>query len=265
MAGKAELGKTFLEEVLGKLPDALRSQASTILSSPEAQAALEHAGSRVSPIDEDRTRLNELRTTLETKEQRLTDWHTRLDGWKTTKETEFTTREEALRVRENGGGGNHAGDPPPTNNQPKPGDSMTKQEVATLVGEILAPREAGYVQYVADAARFSTFHLQHFKETLDVAALVRHPQIGELGIKGVYELVHKDKIDAMNTAKVAADRESLKNELRKELVSEMPADIPYPIGEGSPLDVLSLDPAARPKGDPAAAARMYDQLVSGRA
>lgn len=265
MAGnKAELGKTFLGELKSKLPDTLHSHVDTLLSSPEAQAALELAGSRVSPLDEERTQLQQLRTQLDTRETRLTDWHNRLEGWKDGKETEYTERERKLAEREAAGGNRSTQDPPPNPN-PKPGDSsMTAAQIEELVGKILAPREAGYVQYVADATRFASFHLQNFKEPLDVAALVRHPQIGELGVKGVYELVHKDKIDAMTTAKAAADREALKQELRREIAGETPVDMPYPLGEGSPLDVLSMDPKQRPTGDPAAAARMYDQLVGGR-
>lgn len=260
MAGKADLGKTFLEELKGKLPDALHAHVDSILSSPEAQAALDVVGSRVSPLDEERQRLHELQTTLSTKETRLNDWHQRLDGWRVKQETDYAAREEQLRAKEAGGGNTPPGDLPPKTTPT--GDSMTKAEIEKMVGDYLAPREAGYVQYVADAARFSTFHLQHFKEPLDVTALVRHPQIGELGFQRVYELVHKDKIDAMNAAKVAADRDALKEELRKELLTERPVDMPYPVGDGSPLDALNLDPAKRPTGDPAAAARMYDSLVS---
>lgn len=141
---------------------------------------------------------------------------------------------------------------------------MTETQIAEIVGKILAPREAAYVTYVADATKFSIFHLQNFKETLDVNALVQHPRIGELGVKGVYELVHKDKIDAMTAATAKAAEEAIRADERQKIATSAPVDMPYPIGEGSPLDVLTMDPATRPKGDPAAAARMYDQLVSGR-
>jgi len=138
---------------------------------------------------------------------------------------------------------------------------MTKEEVQATVLEALGQREAGYIKYVADATRFAAFHLQNFKEPLDVLSLVRHEKIGELGVEGVYALVHKEKLDKLRTDAAAAERENLKNELRKELQTETPVDMPYPIGEGSPLDVLTMDQATRPKGDPATAARMYDDLV----
>jgi len=143
---------------------------------------------------------------------------------------------------------------------------MTKEDVAKIVAETLAPREGAYVQYVSDAVQFADFHRQNFKETLNVNDLVRHPQIGELGVRGVYELVHKDKLEKMRADAVTAREEEIRADERRKIASTGPVDMPYPMGgEGSPLDALSLDPAARPKGDPAAAARMYDQLVSGRA
>lgn len=265
MAGKTELGKAFLEEVFGKLPDSLRSQASTILSSPEAAAALETVGSRVSPLDEERTQLHELRTSLETKETRLTDWHRRLDGWRAEKETDYTTREQKLQERE---AARAAGTDtqPPTATVPAAGGPVTKEEIAKIVGDIIAPREGAYVQYVSDAVQFADFHRQNFKETLNVNELVQHPKIGELGVRGVYELVHKEKLEKMRTDAVTAREEEIRADERRKIASTAPVDMPYPMGgEGSPLDVLTMDPATRPKGDPAAAARMYDQLVSGRA
>jgi hypothetical protein len=263
MAGKAELGKQFLDELKGKLPDSLRGNLDSILSSPEALAALEIVGSRVSPLDEERQRLQELATRLETTESRLTDWKGRLETWKTGKETELTEREHKLRERE--ANRPTPNDPPADGGNRTDGANMTKEDVAKLVGEVLAPREAGYIAYVADAVRFSTFHQQHFKEILDVNTLVRHPQIGELGVKGVYELLHKDKLDKMNLDAEKAKEEAIRADERAKIRTEAPVDMPYPLGDGSPLDVLTMDPAQRPKGDPAAAARMYDQLVSGRA
>lgn len=256
MAGKAELGKAFLDELVAKLPADKQEALRTTLSSPEAVAALEHAGSRLSPLDEERQRLDETRTRLTSHEQRLTDWQGRLGAWKTDTEKALGEREQQISTREAGGG-------PPANQQlPANGSTVTKEEVAKLIQDIVAPREAGYVAYVADATRFASFHQLQFKEPLDVSAIVRNPKIGELGFEGVYREMHKEKLDKYAADQVAADRAKLKDELRRELVSESPVDMPYPLGEGSPLDVLSMDPAQRPKGDPATAARMYEQAVA---
>lgn len=258
MAEKATLGKQFLEELAGKLPEALRGNLTTIISSPEAQAALDHVGSRVSPLDEDRQRLTEQRQALEARETRLNTWHGQLDGWRKTKEDEFTERERKLSTRE--GGGNGTGDPPPRTGD-STGASMTKEEIQRTVLDALGQREAGYIQYVADATRFAAFHLQNFKEPLDVLSLVRHEKIGELGIRGVYELVHKDKLDKMTADAAKAAEDAIRADERSKMTRESPVDMPYPIGEGSPLDVLTMDAATRPKGDPATAAKMYDDLV----
>lgn len=260
MAGNnAELGKTFLEELKGKLPDSLKGNLDAVLSSPEAQAALETVGSRVSPLDEERQRLNSLKTQLDGTSVKLTTWRGNLDTWAKTKEDEFTERERKIAERE--AGRVTAGDPPPAG----AGDGVTKENLAKTIGEFVAPREAAFVQYVADATNFSTFHLKHFNEPLDVATIVRHPDIGTLGFRGVYETLHKEKLDKMQADAKAAERLAIKDEVRKELIGERPVDMPYPIAEGSPLDALTLAADKRPSGDPAAAARMYEQLVGASA
>ena len=143
---------------------------------------------------------------------------------------------------------------------------MTKEQIEQTVVNTLQAREPAFIQYVADATKFASFHLQQFHETLDVLSLVRHPKIGEIGLAGVYELVHKDKLDDMKAKAAAADREKLKEEVRKEILASQPVNMPYPItSEGSPLDALALDADKRPKGDPVAATRMYEQLVGASA
>lgn len=260
MATKAELGKQFMDELVGKLPAGQQDAVRQALSSPEAAAALELAGSRLSPLDEERQRLDEQRRQLDDRNKKLDDWHNRLGKWKTDTEAAFVERDKKLSEREA-----NPNDPPKNPPPAGGGTAVTKEEIAKVVEDLILPREAGYVSYVADATRLAVTHLQQFKETLDVASIVRHPKIGELGFEGVYNLVHKEKLDKWKADAVAADREKLKQELRAELAREAPVDMPYPIGEGSPLDALTLDPAKRPTGDPAAAAREYERLVAQNA
>lgn len=266
MAGNAELGKAFLDELLSKLPEAARASVSTALSSPEAAAAHEFLGSRVSPLDEERRQLHEQATALTNKEAKLTDWQGRLTGWKTEAETKYAERERKIAEREaagGGGGGNPNPNPPA---KPAEGTTMTEAQVEGAIVKVLEAREPAFIQYVADATKFATFHLQQFNETLDVLALVRHPKIGELGLPAVYELVNKEKLDTMREKAKLAERETLKRELRAEILTEQPVDMPYPIAsEGSPLDALLLPADKRPKGDPVAATRLYESLVSGGA
>lgn len=260
MAGtKTELGKSFLDELVAKLPADKQAAVRDVLSSPEAATAYEFAGSRVSPLDEERTRLEQLQTQLQTREQRLTKWHTELDTWRQGKETEYTDREQKIAAREANPALSTA--PPPKKDEL---GSMTKDEIEKTVHAALAQREGGYIQYVADASKFSAFHLQNFKEVLDVAELVKHPKIGELGVAGVYELTHKEKLDKIRADAAEAEREKYRAEGRQQALTQQPVDMPYPLGEGSPLDVLTMDPTKRPTGDPVTATRMYEQLVAGR-
>lgn len=267
MAGNAELGKQFLEDVFGQLPESLRGRASELLSSPEAQAALERVGSRVSPLDDERQQLTVLKTQLDTRDQQLTEWHGKLNGWATSREKEFAERDKALKARE--------ANPNPQNPQHRAHEeqpptrgtetTMTKEEIAKHVADFVAPREGAFVDYVAKATNYSAFHLKNFNEPLDVDAIVRHPDIAKLGFQGVYEHLHQDKLADMKQKAKVAEREALKDELRKELQQQTPVDMPYPLGEGSPLDALLMDTDKRPKGDPVAAARMYESLVNAGA
>lgn len=142
---------------------------------------------------------------------------------------------------------------------------MTREQLSKTISDFVAPREAAFVQYVADATNFSAFHLKHFHEALDVAAIVSHPEIGQRGFRGVYELLNKEKLDKLQADAKAAERAALKDEVRKEILGEQRPDMPYPIADGSPLDALALTADKRPSGDPAAAARLYEQLVAGGA
>lgn len=269
MANNAELGKTFLEQVFGKLPEGAQAKARELLSSPEMQAAYETVGSRVSPLDEERRRLETLQNQLNTREQKLNDWHGRLDGWAKDKETQYAERERKLNEREANPNPNANAAPngttPPGN---QPGGTMTRDDIANVVSEIVAPREGAFVQYVADATNFSAFHLKNFNETLDVAAIVKHPDIGKIGFRGVYEQLHKEKLDQMHAAADKAKEDAIRaDERAKVLAGAHTTELPYPVGEGSPLDALNLEPGKRPTGDPVAATRMYEQLVAsgGRA
>lgn len=265
MATKAELGKQFLDELVGKLPAGSQDALRTALSSPEATAALELAGSRLSPLDEERQRLDEQRRQLDDRGKKLDDWHNRLGKWKTDTEASFVERDKKLSEREagGGGGGNPPSNQPPANNNA--GAGVTKEDIAKVVEDLILPREAGYVTYVADATRLAVTHLQQFKETLDVAGIVKHPKIAELGFEGVYNLVHKEKLDKLAVEREKAREDAIRADERAKIAAAAPVDMPYPIGEGSPLDALALDPAKRPTGDPAAAAREYERLVAQNA
>lgn len=258
MATKAELGKSFLDELVGKLPADKQDSVRTILSSPEAAAALEHAGSRLSPLEGERARLEQQQTQLANQEARLTRWHEDLATWKKNTEADFVDRDKKLTEREAGGGRT-----PPAAPEPGAPKGVTPEEISDAIGKVLAQREPAYVKYVADVSRIGAQHQLQFKEVLDVDALIRHPKIGELGFEGVYREVHAEKLQKLEADRKVAEREQIRAEERAKILAEAPVDMPYPIAsEGSPLDVLSLDPTKRPAGDPASAAREYERLVA---
>ena len=251
-----ELGQQFLEELLSKLPETARAAVRDTLTSADATAALEFAGSRLQLVNE----ATERQTALEQKEARLSAWHGKLDAWRKDKEAEFTRKEAELgRTR-------LAGDPPADPNAGG-GGNVTAEQIAEITEKILATREPAYVTYVAEATELGASHLQNFRTPLNVIELIQHPQVRDLGLKGVYELVHKDALTKLRADTDAAARTKLEQEIREKVTQELRDQqagtvLPYPIGEGSPLDFLGLPTDQRPKGDPAAAARAYETLVA---
>jgi hypothetical protein len=194
-----ELGQQFIDEILGKLPEGQRAEAQKILTSPDAAAALEHAGSRLQLVNEAATR----KTALDQQQTKLEDWHKRLDGWAQVKETEFTAREKKLA--EGHPNPNPNPNAPPTNT-PATGTSLTAEQIAQTVAETLAAREPAYVGLLTEATGLASFHLRNFKEDLDVQQLVSHADAPKIGVKGVYKLLYKDRLDKLDAdAKKAAE------------------------------------------------------------
>jgi hypothetical protein len=252
-----ELGERFVQELLSKLPEAARAGALTALTSPDATAALEFAGSRMQLVND----AAERQAALEQKETRLTAWHGQLDTWRRNKEAEFTQREAELGTRKPTDGGNQ----PPAGGAPE--GTMTAEQIADITEKVLAAREPAYVAYVAEATQLGAFHLRNFNQELDVMSLIQHPKVRELGLKGVYELVHQEQLTKLKADQAAAERNKLETEIRTKVEQEFRdkaagTELPYPLGEGSPLDFLSMPADKRPTGDPAAAARAYEQLVT---
>jgi len=119
--------------------------------------------------------------------------------------------------------------------------------------------------------KLSLEHWKAFEEVLDVDALTKHPKLPDLGLMGVYQEVHKDRLDKIvadaETAKLDAAKEEGKKEAREEILKS--SGPPYAfMGQTptAPIDLLEQPPdvqkAAVDASDPAALAQQYMQKVN---
>lgn len=232
----------FTAGVLGKLsdPDA-RARAEAAIAvlkgvAPVAQAFGDGIAGQ-SEIDRQlqtlRTQTDELaarQTEIDDRDARLQTWHSELSGWYADNKAVV---EEAKRLKAGGqpnGGAKPLATPAST--------GLTEEQY----NEKIAVERAGFLGYQRDQNLITREHFERFKEIVDVEPLLKHPQIAQIGLIGVYELVHKERLDKWKTDTVAADRKSIADAAVREYQATQ-AQMPYPTptgaGSGSPLDGLT--------------------------
>lgn len=264
-------GQSFLDQVIAQLPESQREQARTIFSSADATAAIDYVGTQLAPLqglEAQRQALETQRTTLAAREARLTAWHSNLDRWRQDTEATFAAREEQLRAR--GAGGRVAGDgdggAPPVDSGAGGGASgVTPEAVAAAIAKAFNEREGSYAGAMAQTTALAIGHFRQFGEELNIDELYQHPKLPELGLGGVYRLVHKDKIDAAQVKAQAEAEARIRQDERQKVLAEQATrqtgELPYPVGGGeSPLDALAL-PADKRRYSDADVARSYHELV----
>lgn len=234
MANKgADAGKAFLAGVLSKLPPELRGEAEKVFGAAEFQTAV---GDGVL-AQSDYTRLqDELRAQkealdaraaeLQQRDEGLTQYHEQLTDWYSRNKPIV---EAALKGKPAGG------DPPKTPETPPSG--FTEKDFE----ERMAAERAAYLGYDRDKSQITREHYNRFKEIVDIDPLLHHPKIREVGLLGVYELVHKDRLEKYEADRKAEAEAKIRADERQKTLAEQ-ASMPYPtptgIGSGSPLDAL---------------------------
>lgn len=240
-----DAGKSFAVGVLQHLPDALRSQMESFLDSPDAVGFLTEVGNGALRQSDYSRNMNALST-----------WHKELTDWVQGQQETGTTAVAPVAPV--------TAEPARPVPAAAPAGTLTREDFNTE----LARRESFYAAFTADAVRLSQQHLQQFGEVLDINLILGHPRLGELRMDGAYQDVFKDKI-AERQSKIQADeRKQLEAEIRTKVLSELgqqpSAAVPYPVGEGSPLDHLTPNGEAPKAFDPNAVTAAYHALVAGR-
>lgn len=242
--------KAFIAQVLGKISDpGLRTQAEAVFSNAEVQAQLKDGVAGQSEIDRQlqdlRAKTEDLdnrKSQLDERETKLQQWHDGLTTW----------REQNQEFVELGVAAKKAnwkpGDPPPktggnTGDPKLPEGVMTEDAFKSAMGAF----ESSVLGFAADQNLLMQQHFKNFNEILDVTPLIKHPQIRELGLVGVYNLVHKDALEAKTKAAREKQEADIRADERRKVLAEQSTHLPYPItssgpGSGSPLDGLNAKP-----------------------
>jgi hypothetical protein len=254
MAKGAAAGKTFLTGVLAKLPEGLRGEAAKIFEAVELQAAvgdgtlaLEDFTRQSNDLQTRQAELDAIKADLESKESRLDTWHGELTSW-------YATNKDLVER-----GKRPVTPTTPTPAAPTPPGVLTEDAWT----ERMNLERASYLGFTRDQNQITREHFAKFGEIIDLEPLLRHPSIAQVGLMGVYELVHKDRLDKWKTDTTAADRAKIETEaVRKyqESQAQMPYPTPTGAGSGSPLDALTAK--ANPVVD--SAVEHYNRLQQER-
>ena len=264
MANKGlEAFDAFTAGLLAKIPDPdQRRRAEESITTlrqitPAAQAfgdgvaGQSEIDRRLQEITQQTTDLDARRADLEDQEQRLTTWSSELTDWYGRSKAAV----EAALKRPNG-----SGQPTPTPTSTPPHAGVTEEQFNERIGT----ERAGFLGFSRDQNLITREHYTKFGEIVDLEPLIQHPQVGKLGLIGVYELVHKDRLDKWKTDAEKTREETIRaDERRKTLESQ--ASMPYPTptgaGSGSPLDALAV---GKPDGLADQAAAHYARLQAER-
>lgn len=236
-----DTGKSFWQGVLGKITDPeQKAAAEKLLGNATLMTELGNGVEGQSEIDRQlqklRTQEEELTarvTELDQREEGLRTWHTDLSAWR---EANKAAIERGMKARSADGNGD--GKPGMKPGETPPPAGLTEEQFKEhMVGE-----RAAFLGFERDRQRLTREHFERFKEIVDIDPLLQHPKITEVGLLGVYELVHKDRLDKFKTDAQKAHDDSVAAEaVRKH--QEAQAQMPYPpptgAGSGSPLDALT--------------------------
>lgn len=236
-----DTGKAFFQGILSKITDPEQKAAAEKLMANET--VLTELGNGVegqSEIDRQlqtlRTQKEELDTRAGELDQRtagLEDWHGRLTTWHTENRDALA---DAKRLRE---GGKVGADGKPIAAAAAAPAGLTEAQFTERIGG----ERAAFLGFSRDQNLLTREHYAKFGEIVDLEPLLRHPKIAEVGLLGVYELVHKERLDKHKTDTEKAAEEKIRADERQKVLASQ-ASMPYPLptgaGSGSPLDALSV-------------------------
>jgi hypothetical protein len=136
---------------------------------------------------------------------------------------------------------NAAATAPATPQTPSPIQSPTSTTPFTREDYLkdVQVREQAALQAIVTTNQLTAKHYATFQEVLDIPALMKDPQINEIGLLGVYDKHYKPKLDVLAQA---AEDKRIQGLVDARLVEERKrfTQMPYPVNgrEPSPLDAI---------------------------
>lgn len=246
-----EAFKTFMAGVLGTIADPTqRAAAEASMNGVLANETLARAlydgvagqseiSRQLQDLTSQREALEQQQADLEARDRNLQTWHQNLTDW-------HTQHRELIAKSTRPGNGNGAGQGNPNPPAPAPQPPAVPENVVTRdqAAEIVQTQNAAFLGFQRDFNLIQREHYGKFNEIIDLEPLIQHPQIAALGLKGVYELVHKDRLAAHAKTTTEAAEAKIRADERSKVLAEQ-AQMPYPsptgVGSGSPLDALTVN------------------------
>jgi hypothetical protein len=269
MAKGADSGKTFLQTVLSKITDpGLKAQAEAVFANAAVQVEIGNGVEGQSEIDRQlqdlRTQtqgLDTRKTELDQREARLQTWHGELTDW----------RAQNLELVKVGSAATKAGwkpgDPPAGDPGADPAKGKLPPGVVTQEqhDEYVRNTEQAFLGFQAEQNTLMRDHFTKFGEILDLTPLLRHQQVRELGLRGVYSLIHKDALVAKEAEAAKTAEEKIRADERAKVLAAQATQLPYPLtgvgADSSPLAAVGKTPAGALVD---AATEHYNRLQAGR-
>src|SRR5690349_8057076 len=177
MADLLAAGKSVLDQMFGKLPEADRAALAPVFQKPEAQEALKTLGESAL-----------MRSDYSRHMDAVAQDHAKLTKWY---EEQKANLELGVKAREKGW------NPDAPNPDPLapaiPADVMRRADVDKLI----TARESEALAFIGHSNRLAFDHFQKFGEPLDIPALAADPRASEIGLMRVYQARFRDRHRAL--------------------------------------------------------------------
>lgn len=229
-----DTGKAFYQGILGKITDPeQRAAAEKLLTNDAFLTEIGNGVEGQSEIDRTLSTLRAQKDELDARAAELTTENTRLTAWHGGLTTWFEENKEALdaaKKANKGGGGGGGGKEPVVG-------GLTEEKL----GEVIQGERAAFLGFQRDMNALTREHFTKFKEVPDLEPLLHHPEIAKVGLRGVYELVHKERLAKFTADEATAAETKIRLDERQKTLAEtaqMPHMVPTGAGSGSPLDGL---------------------------
>jgi hypothetical protein len=219
-----DAGQQFLAELLAQIPEDRRAAVQETLSASEA--ALNTLGAATLRQSEFSRRMDEADQIV----AQTTAYKGELDAWYAANKAKVEAAERTPTT--------------PITTPTTPTTGWTKEDYEADI----AQREATYAGAAVAVPDLMFDHFQAFNEKLNVAALMKDPEMRTLGLAGVYQKVYGPKL--AEKAK-AAEEARINTEVEKRTAERMAAtrSMPYPVNGREPHFLDALDPSIKKPAD----------------